>query len=96
MKKVLMIIGAVVLGIFALAAIIIGIVSLTSKKMKCESSRGDITIMYNDDEITGYAASGLSYDLDSQKSYAKSIGVDAYLDEFEEWFEDNAGGFCER
>lgn len=96
MKKVLMIIGAVVLGIFALVAIIIGIVSLTSKKMKCESSRGDITIMYNDDEITGYAASGLSYDLDSQKSYAKSIGVDAYLDEFEEWFEDNAGGFCAR
>ncbi len=24
------------------------------------------------------------------------IGVDAYLDEFEEWFEDNAGGFCTR
>lgn len=64
--------------------------------MKCESSRGDITIMYNDDEITGYAASGLSYDLDSQKSYVKSISVDAYLDDFEEWFEDNAGGFCER
>lgn len=96
MKKVLIIIGAVVLGIFALAAAIIAIVSLSSEKLKCESPKGNITIMYNDNEITGYAASNLSYDLDAQKSYANLIGVDAYLDEFEEWFEDNTGGFCQR
>lgn len=96
MKKVLMIIGGVVVGILVLAGAIIGIVALTSKKMECKSSVGNITIMYNDDEITGYAASGMTYDLDGQKAIAKQIGVGAYLDEFESWFEKNAGGTCKR
>ena len=32
----------------------------------------------------------------NMKKVLMIIGVDAYLDEFEEWFEDNAGGFCTR
>lgn len=96
MKKALMIIGGIVVGILVLAGAIIGVVSLTSEKMQCKSSVGNITIMYNDDEITGYAASGMTYDLDQQKSVAERIGVKAYLDEFEEWFEENAGGTCKR
>lgn len=96
MKKVLMIIGGVVLGFAVLFGIIFGIVSLTSRKMSCESSVGNIAIMYNDDKLTGYAATGMSYDFDAQKEYAEQIGVEAYLDEFNDWFVKNAKGTCTR
>ena len=36
--------------------------------MACESSGGNITIMYNDKDLTGYKASGISYDFDGQKN----------------------------
>lgn len=96
MKKTLMIIGGIVLGFIALGVAIFTIVSFTSEKMRCKSSVGDITIMYNDETITGYTAKDINYDLDGQKSIAERIGVKAYLDEFEDWFEDNTGGFCKR
>ncbi len=96
MKKVLMIIGGIVVGVFVFAGIIIGIVSLTSQKMKCKSSVGNITIMYNDNEITGYAANGVEYDLDGQKAIAQRTGVEAYLDAFAKWFEENSDGTCDR
>ena len=91
-----MIIGGIVLGFAALFGIIFGIVSLTSHKMKCESSVGNITIMYNDDELTGYTATGMSYNFDEQKDYAKKIGIEKYLTEFNSWFEKNAHGTCAR
>ena len=94
MKKTLMVIGGIVVGVVVLAVIIIAVVSLTSKKMVCESNEGNITLMYNDETITGYTANGIKYDLDGQKAYAERIGVDAYLDEFATWFKNNTTGSC--
>lgn len=36
----------------------------------------------------------MSYDLDTQKSYAEQIGIDAYLEEFSNWFSNNTTGSC--
>ena len=93
-KKTLMIIGGIALGVILLVVIIIFIVSVNSKKFECTSSQGDITIMYGDDTINGYLANGMSYDLDEQKSYAESIGIEKYLSEFNDWFESNTDGTC--
>lgn len=93
--KILAIIGGVVIGIIVLAFLIISIVSANSNKLICKSNEGNITIMYNDNEIVGYTASGMSYDLDQQKAYAKQIGVKAYLNEFSTWFSTNTTGTCE-
>lgn len=96
MKKVLMIIGGVVVVIIIAAVAIIYFVFSTSEKMVCESDDGNITIMYNDDSITGYTANGVSYDLDGQQEIAKQIGVEKYLDQFELWFTSNTTGSCKR
>ena len=94
MKKVLMIIGGIVVGLVAIVAIAIFVTSATSEKLVCKSDMGNITIMYNDDTITGYTANGMSYDLDTQKEYAEQIGIEAYLDEFSTWFSTNTTGKC--
>ena len=94
--KILVIIGGVLIGIIVLAFLIISILSANSNKLICKSNEGNITIMYNDNEIVGYTASGMSYDLDEQKAYAKQIGVNAYLDEFSTWFSTNTTGTCEK
>jgi len=62
-----MIIGGIVVGIFALIAIIFTVVSLTSSKLVCESLEGNITLMYNSKNITGYTAVGISYELDESR-----------------------------
>lgn len=95
-KKILIIIGAIVAGIIVLAVLIIVIVSATSKHMKCTSSVGDIDIMYNDTQVTGYAGNGISYDLDYQQAYSKQVGIENYLNEFEGWFQENTSGTCSR
>ena len=95
MKKVLMIIGAIVLGLIALFVAVFLIVSLTSKKMKCKSDEGSITIMYRK-KINGYTAKNISYDMDKANEYVKEYGIDDYLDAFEEYFEANTSGTCSR
>ncbi len=52
--------------------------------------------MYTDKTITGYTASGMGYNLEEKKQYAEQIGVDAYLEEFTTWFEENTTGTCTR
>lgn len=94
MNKVLKTIIGVVIGIFAIAIIAIVVVSLTSKKLVCESAEGNITIMYNSKTIKGYKAKNMRYDLEGQREYAESIGIEAYLDEFSEWFSNNTTGTC--
>ena len=96
MKKVLMIIGGIVVGIVAFGIVLFAIVSLTSKKMVCKSKEGNITIMYNNKTLTGYTAKNISYDLSGQKQYAKKVGVDTYLTEFSEWFKTHTSGSCSR
>lgn len=72
------------------------VVSDASNKLECKSEEGNITIMYNEEDILGYTASKMSYDLEQQKDYAKQVGIEAYLDEFNTWFEKNTSGTCTR
>lgn len=94
MNKVLKTIIGVVIGIFAIAIIVIAVVSVTSKKLVCESEEGNITIMYNSKTIKGYRATNMRYDLEGQREYAEEIGIEVYLDEFDEWFRNNTTGKC--
>lgn len=96
LKKILIILGCTFAGIILLAVIICLIVFAGSKKFECSSSEGSITVMYGDNTINGYVSNGLSYDYDQQKSYAESIGVEAYLDELKAYFESNTDGICVR
>lgn len=96
MKKILTIIGAIVVGIVVIAVAIFAFTSLTSKKLVCKSNEGNITIMYDDNTIKGYTATNMSYDLDTQKQLAEQIGIESYLDQFETWFTTNTTGSCER
>lgn len=96
MKKTFMIIGGIVVGVAVLGIIIFVTVFATSKKMVCKSNEGNITIMYNDKTLKGYTAKGIVYDFDTQKEYAKTIGVDSYLNEFSTWFSNNTTGSCSR
>ena len=50
--------------------------------------------MYNDKNITGYTAVGMSYDMDSQKEIAKQMRIKAYIEEFTTWFSNNTNGSC--
>lgn len=92
--KILAIIGGIVVGFIILFIIIFSITSASSEKLVCKSNEGNITIMYNKNGITGYTASGMSYDLDAQQDYAKKIGMDAYITEFDNWFKSNTLGYC--
>lgn len=96
MKKVLMIIGGIVVAIVVLFVVIFAVTSATSKKLKCKSNEGNITLMYNDKTITGYTASNISYDLDGQKKLANEIGIDSYIEQFITWFETNTSGTCSK
>lgn len=96
MKKVLMIIGGIVVGLIIIVVAIFAITSFSSKKLKCTSDEGEITIMYNDETLTGYTAKNITYDLNGQKEIAEQIGVEEYLDQFTDWFEENTSGTCKR
>ena len=63
MKKVLTIIGGIVVVIILFFVILFVFTSLTSKKLECKSSEGNITIMYSDKTITGYTANGSKFNL---------------------------------
>lgn len=75
MKKFLMVLGGIFFAIVVIAVIIFAAVSLTSKKLKCESELGTITIMYNDKRLTGYTAKGFSYEFDAQKKSLKKLAL---------------------
>lgn len=95
MKKALMIIGGIFIGIIAFVVVIFVITSATSKKLVCKSKEGNITLMYNDKTIKGYTANGITYDLDGQKKIAEQIGMTDYLEQFSQWFSSNTSGSCE-
>ena len=94
LMKILAIIGGVVVGFIVLFIVIFSITSASSEKLVCKSDEGNITIMYNEKGITGYTATGMSYDLDAQKEVATEIGMDAYITEFNSWFKSNTSGYC--
>ncbi|MBR3161435.1 MAG: hypothetical protein IKF19_01735 [Bacilli bacterium] len=94
-KKVLIILGVVVLIGGLLGSLLFFKLFGSTKKYVCKSSMGNITIIYNKKTILGYATTGgISYDLDGQKKIAEQIGVDYYLDEFNDWFVLTTSGTC--
>lgn len=82
----------------AMIFILIFIISTnSSKKMICEAPNVNITISYNDSEITGYSSYGMGYDLEGQREYAQKVGLEAYFLEFESWFKASTeNGVCHR
>ena len=96
MKKVIIIIVAVVVGLAVLGGVAFGVIASKTKKMVCKSNEGDITLVYNNKTIVGYTALGMGYDFDEQKAIAEKIGIEAYLDEFDAWFTTNTTGKCSR
>ncbi|MDD3186872.1 MAG: hypothetical protein PHD02_00120 [Bacilli bacterium] len=70
---------------------------LFSNRLVCTSAAGDITIYYNENEIIYYTSTGvITYNIESQNSYAKKIGITAYIDNFETWYQDTMNGTCKR
>lgn len=92
--KILAIIGGFVVILIILIIIIFAITYASSKKLVCKSDQGNITIMYKKSGIKGYTSNGIIYDLDTQSEYAKLIGMDAYIIEFNNWFTSNTSGSC--
>ena len=90
-KTIFIIIGAVVL--VAIVACIL-FFFMGTKKLTCKSSQGNITLRYSKDNIVGYTAKNINYDLDGQQKIAEKIGVDAYLEQFKQWFANNTDGTC--
>ena len=64
--------------------------------LHCEYSGGAVTIYHSDYELKGYSAVGkVNFDYDDAKLRVKRIGVDAFLEEYEDEFEGKySGGFC--
>lgn len=83
-------------GFATLVAIIFTLSSLSTPRLVCKSSQGNISITYDDSSITGYSASKLTYDFASQQAYAEQVGVDQYLNEFSDWFAGHTDGSCRR
>lgn len=100
-KNNIIILVVVVVIIFIVAIIsLVGVlfinVSNSSNKLICQSKEGNITLMYNSQELIGYTTSGMKYDLDEQKEYASEIGINAYIEEFKNWFENHTTGTCKK
>ena len=92
---IILIIFGVFIGIIILIVVsLFTVVSNSSNTLVCTSDKGDITLIYNENEIIGYSASGITYDLDDEKEVSKKIGISAYLEEFNNQFELNTGGKC--
>ena len=89
-------IGAIVaLVLFIVTLIVISI--MNRHEMACTSSRGNITISYDQKKVIGYVSTNVEYDYDKQREYAEHIGIDQYLDEYEDWFKSNTDdGVCVR
>ena len=88
------VIGGAFLVCLVLAIVIHLVMSSNAKQLVCTSDEGDITIIYNKKGITGYNVDNMEFDLEEQREYALEIGIDAYLDEFSEWFSSNTSGTC--
>lgn len=93
LSKILAVVGGagIVAGLFLM---MITFFTKDSKELICKSEKGNITIRYNTNGIISYKASDMSYDLNGQKKYAKQVGMDAYVSEFNTWFVTNTAGTC--
>ena len=94
-KKALFITLGFAAAIILIIVLVVVLFISNTKKLVCKSTQGNITLRYTDKEVVGYTAKNMTYDLDEQQEYSREIGIDAYLDEFKEWFENNTDGTCE-
>ena len=53
-----------------------------------------ITLMYNDDGLTGYTAKGVTFEEKKAKEYIKQVGIKQYIEEFKKSFVYYYGGTC--
>ena len=90
------VIGGIFLAVFLLVIVLQFVLSIGIKRLVCTADEGSITIIYNKDNITGYDADNIEYDLEEQQQYASEVGVDAYMKEFSEWFQSNTTGSCKK
>ena len=71
------------MAIIVIFAIVFSFVSISGNKLVCESTEGNITISYNEEEVTGYFSTGaITYDLDEQQKVSRQIGTDRYVRDF--------------
>ena len=87
------------LCIFLVVGIVLAIAFNNNDKMTCTSTYATadnmtITLYFNEEEIVGYSAVNMDYDLDEQQAYSKRVGVQKYLQEFEKMFENDFAGTC--
>ncbi|MBR1385790.1 MAG: hypothetical protein IJ568_03050 [Bacilli bacterium] len=69
-------------------------ISINSEKLVCKSSNGSITIMYDDETITGYTVKNINFNEEEAKEYIKKVGIKKYLEEFKLTFEYYYNGTC--
>ena len=93
-KSIILIIIVAIVAFAAFFMIIFSLITSNTEKLICKSDKGNITIMYKNNEIIGYKAYNMTYDLDNQKEYAKSVGIDSYIKEFNTWFSNTTSGSC--
>lgn len=91
--KTLLIIGGIILGIIIVFIIFYNILN-KSEEMVCTSNEANITIKYNKNIILSYTASRIEYNLKDERAFAKKIGIDEYLIDYDEWFRSNTSGYC--
>jgi|GEM_PF-3684986 len=95
-KKICMIVGGIVLVAVILVVAAFSFMNATSKKIKCSTSNSSITLYYNDESLVGYEVVNMEFDLDYAKNIVNTVGIDEYIDQFEEVLEDDYSGVCER
>ncbi len=102
--KVLIIVGSILLGLIIIGVVIVllvfnlfkNVVEKADDKLVCKSSLGNITLIFDNDTLLGYTATGeLSYDLDDQKPLVVKFGEEEYKRQFNEWFIYATDGYCE-
>ena len=95
-RKRLLIWALIVFILFLIGGLIIFERVLNTSKLVCTAKSSNITIIYNNENIVSYKASGMSYDLEGQQDYAKKIGIKEYIEEFSSEFATNANGKCQK
>jgi len=63
-------------------------------KLVCQSDKGNLTIMYNENELVGCEADGIDYDLEENKLEASKLGTEKYIIAMYSWFVNSKQGVC--
>lgn len=95
MKKTFNIIGIALIAVIMVFGIILFVRNISTDRIVCKSSSGNITIYYDDDSLLRYTTTGkIYYNFENQKAYASKIGIESYIDQFDDWFVNNTKGSC--